>query len=126
MLRHDYAFPFRIDPASHQAAQSAYALHVQQMIRQLLLTAPGERVNLPEFGCGLRRLLFAPFSHALQATTTIEIRSALETWLGRQIRVHEVFVSEPDDAGIEGQLRVRIVYQLIETQTVDQVELLVV
>ena len=39
--RNDYAYPFRIDPASGQAAQAGYADHVDQMIRQILLTAPG-------------------------------------------------------------------------------------
>ncbi len=58
MNRHDYAFPFRIDPVSHQAARTSYETHVDQMIRQVLLTSPGERADLPEFGCGLRRLLF--------------------------------------------------------------------
>ena len=38
MNRHDYAFPFRIDAASHQAAQTNYTSHVEQMIRQVLLT----------------------------------------------------------------------------------------
>jgi len=40
MNRHDYAFPFRIDPVSRQAAQTNYAAHVEQMIRQVLLTSP--------------------------------------------------------------------------------------
>ena len=30
------------------------AAHVDQLLRQVLLTAPGERVNRPDFGCGLR------------------------------------------------------------------------
>jgi len=69
MNRHDYAFPFRIDPASRQAAQTNYPTHVDQMIRQVLLTSPGERIDLPEFGCGLRQLIFAPHSSALDAPT---------------------------------------------------------
>lgn len=60
MTRHDYAYPFRIDPISGQAAQTPYATHVDQMIRQILLTAPGERIDLPQFGCGLRQLLLRP------------------------------------------------------------------
>ena len=31
MDRHDYAFPFRIDPVSHQAARTTYEAHVEQM-----------------------------------------------------------------------------------------------
>ena len=55
-VRRDFAFPLRIDvaAASQQTAQPNSAAHVDQMVRQLLLTAPGERVNLPQFGCGLR------------------------------------------------------------------------
>ena len=55
MIRHDYAYPLRIDAGAGQVARSSYTDHVEQMIRQLLLTSPGERVYLPEFGCGLRR-----------------------------------------------------------------------
>ena len=93
MQRHDYAFPFRIDPASHQATQTNYAAHVRQMIRQVLLTAPGERADLPEFGCGLRQLVFAPYSEALVATTRLQVQRALERWLVGQIQVRKVNVS---------------------------------
>jgi phage baseplate assembly protein W len=41
------------------------------MIRQVLLTSPGERIDLPEFGCGLRQLIFAPHSSALDSTTNL-------------------------------------------------------
>ena len=47
IARQDYAFPFRIDPASQQTAQAGYPAHVDQMVRQLLLTTPGERVRPP-------------------------------------------------------------------------------
>ena len=76
MPRTDYAFPFRIDPVSGQAAQAPYAAHVDQMIRQILLTTPGERVDLPQVGCGIRQLLFAPSSTALQSTTQLLIPSS--------------------------------------------------
>jgi len=112
MARHDYAYPFRIDPASGQAARAGYEAHVDQMIRQTLLTSPGGRVCLPEFGCGVRKLLFAPNSDALAATTKILVLQALNKWLGNQIRVQSVNVSRPDPA----QLLIEINYVLIETQ----------
>lgn len=77
MARTDYAFPFRIDGTSNEAARATYSPHVDQMIRQILLTAPGERVDLPEFGCGLRNLLFAPDSDALQVTTQLMVQKPL-------------------------------------------------
>jgi Bacteriophage baseplate protein W len=125
MQRHDYAFPFRIDPTSHQAAQAAYEAHVEQMIRQVLLTSPGERADLPEFGCGLRQLLFAPHSEALDATTQMVVLQALDKWLASQIEVKKVRVVPPEETGDEAQLLVQIEYVLIETRSTKNLELLV-
>src|SRR5439155_21707943 len=117
MSRHDYTFPFRIDSVSGQAAQSPYEAHVEQMIRQVLLTSPGERADLPEFGCGLRQLLFAPFSDALTTTTKMQVQQALNQWLGHQIQVINVNVVPPEQAPAEGELFIEIDYILIETLT---------
>jgi phage baseplate assembly protein W len=116
MARHDYAFPFSIDPASGQARQTPYGTHVDQMIRQVLLTAPGERADLPQFGCGLRQLLFAPNSNALQATAQLTVQRALNQWLAGQIQVLNVNVSSGPDNDYS-QIVVEIQYLLIETQT---------
>ena len=124
MPRADFAFPFRIDPVSGQAAQAPYAAHVEQMIRQVLLTNPGERADLPQFGCGIRQLLFAPNSTALQSTTALLIRQSLGKWLGHQIQVQEVDVT-PGPGGDFSQILVRIAYVLIETRSLAQTEVLV-
>jgi phage baseplate assembly protein W len=124
MDRTDYAFPFRIDPSSHQAAQSSYAAHVDQMIRQVLLTDPGERADLPEFGCGLKQLIFAPHSQALDATTNLLVQKALNRWLSDQIVVQQVTVGPPAP-GVEEQLQVEVDYTLVETQTSQKVVILV-
>jgi phage baseplate assembly protein W len=124
MNRTDYAFPFSIDPVSGQAAQSPYARHVDEMIRQVLLTTPGERADLPEFGCGLRQLLFAPNSDALQATTQLLVRQSLSRWLGSQISLVNVAVT-PGPGSDYSQLLVLIEYVLLETQSTQQTQLLV-
>jgi phage baseplate assembly protein W len=122
--RTDYAFPFRIDPVSGQGAQSPYAKHVGEMIQQVLLTTPGERVCLPEFGCGLRQLLFAPNSDVLQATTQILVQQSLNRWLGNQISVQSV-TTGPGPGGDYSQLLVQIEYVLLETQSQQQTQILV-
>jgi uncharacterized protein len=116
MARSDYAFPFRIDPLSGQAAQSPYGSHVEQMIRQVLLTTPGERVNLPDFGCGLRQLLFAANSDALQATTQILVQKSLTRWLAGQVDVKNVTVTT-GPGGDYSQIVVLVEYVLVETQS---------
>jgi phage baseplate assembly protein W len=122
MPRHDFAFPFRIDGASRQAQRTPYALHVSQMIRQVLLTSPGERIDLPEFGCGLRQLIFAPNSDELKASTQLLVLQALNRWLSQHIQVIKVSV---DKEAPEGELRIDIEYRLLETQTAATTRILV-
>lgn len=114
--RRDYAFPFRVDPTSRQTSVASYTAHVDQLIRQLLLTAPGERVNLPQFGCGLGQLVFAPASDALLATLQIRIRASLQQWLGTLIEVADVTLAAGGDLG-PGTVEVTVTYRQIDTQT---------
>jgi uncharacterized protein len=127
MTRHDFAYPFAIETASGQAAQAGYPDHVDQMIRQVLLTDPGERVCLPTFGAGLRRLLFAPLTAQLQSSTTMIVTQSLQTWLAGQIAVKSVTVQTPASTpGVpEGTILITIGYVLIETQTLRQTQVAV-
>ncbi len=115
-VRHDYRFPLRINSSQRQAERSSYPDHVAQMIKQFLLTAPGERVNLPDFGGGTRRLIFAPKTTGLISTSELLIRQGLEKYLGDQIRVVAVRVSEAPLYG-DGALEIFVEYQLVETQS---------
>jgi phage baseplate assembly protein W len=123
MPRHDYAFPFRIDPASRQGQRAAYPAHVEQLVRQLLLTSPGERADLPEFGCGIRALIFAPSSPALAATTQLLVQQALVRWLSDHLTVTNVEVIVADDK--PEQILLRIEYVLLSTRTTEQVEVVI-
>lgn len=129
MIRHDYAYPLRVDAAASQVARSAYPDHVRQMIRQLLLTSPGERVCLPEFGCGLRRLVFAGQSDALVATVRIQVQQAIDRWLKDQVTLQNVDVlagADPASGLDQGSLLVTISYTLVDTMTAAQLQLKVV
>jgi len=70
--------------------------HVRDMIEQVLFTAPGERVMIPDFGCGLLTLVFEPNSELLVAATELLVRSSLQRWLGDAIDVTSVTVSAED------------------------------
>ena len=116
--RHDNADPFRIDPASLQAQRAGYEAHVAQMVRQVLLTGPGERADLPEFGCGLRRLIFAGNSDALSATTRMLVQQALVRWLSAHLVVRDVEVTP-----IDHEILVRVEYTLVSTRASQSVEM---
>lgn len=119
LARQDYAFPFRIDAASQQTAQSAYPAHVDQMVRQLLLTTPGERVSLPQFGCGLRSLVFGPNTDALVAAVRLRVIQGMNQWLAGVVTVVSVDVSGGTGgaAAEPGALQVTVTYTLAETQS---------
>ena len=118
--RVDYSFPFQIAVESRQARRAGYELHVAQMVRQVLLTTPGERADLPEFGCGLRALIFAGNSDSLAAMTQMLVQQALGRWLADHLTVHRVEATAEDST-----LLVRVEYFLVVTREAQTVEVLV-
>jgi phage baseplate assembly protein W len=72
--------------------------HIRDMIEQLLFTNPGERVNRPDFGSGLMRLIFAPNSSELAAALQFTLQADLQRWLGDLIEVQQLDVSSEDSS----------------------------
>ena len=102
-------FPLHFDHRG-RTARTDHAGHVRDMIEQLLFTAPGERVNRPDFGCGLMELVFSPNSPELAAVLEATAHAALLQHLGDLIAV-ESFTVRAEDA----TLSVRLVYRLLAT-----------
>ena len=75
------AYPFQFDKRG-RTASATDPDHVRDMIEQLLFTAPGERVNRPDFGSGLRQMVFAPNRIEVAATLQFTLKAALQRWLG--------------------------------------------
>jgi uncharacterized protein len=88
--------------------------HMRDLILQVLFTNPGERVNLPEFGAGIQRLVFAPSSDTLRTSAQFLISSNLQRWLGDRIDVNQVTVSS--EPGAEQTVTIEIVYTVKATQ----------
>lgn len=97
-------FPFDLD-GSGRVARTDPDDHVRDMIYQLLFTSPGERVNLPDFGCGLLQMVFRPNSEALAAATQLLIQGALQQWLGDVIAVQQLDVHNNEE-----RLEIHLVY----------------
>ena len=97
-------FPFRIDGRG-RSAETAEDEHIRDMIFQVLFTNPGERVNRPDFGCGIKQLVFMPNSDALATATQFLVQGALQRWLDSVIQVESV-----DVEAVEAELRVTVVY----------------
>ena len=102
MARTDYFdFPFHIDGRG-RTAETDEDDHLRDLIHQVLFTNPGERVNRPDFGCGIGQLVFMPNSEALAAATQFLVQGALTRWLDSVIAVHRVEVRAQDNALIVG------------------------
>lgn len=109
MNNHYLDYPFHIDPRG-RAATTDEDDHIRDMIEQVLFTNPGERLNLPDFGCGIKQLVFAPNSNALATVTQFTISQALQKWLGGIIDVQSVEVHAD-----EATLNIQIVYLKLAT-----------
>lgn len=97
-------FPFGITSLGGVFAQGGDAL-LRGKILQLLLTSPGERVNLPDFGTRLMDMVFDPNSDVLAATTEFMIARALQKYMDDEIQIDKVEITTD-----ESTLNVDIAY----------------
>jgi hypothetical protein len=93
-------FPFRIGTDGRTAAPASDAEHVRDELLQLLLTNPGERLFLPEFGGGVRKLVFEPASDVLRNVAKARITQALSRWLGHRLTVELIDVTWDGGAAV--------------------------
>ncbi len=115
------SFPLRVD-AEGRIAWSAGPDNIRESIRVILMTEPGERVMLRQFGAGLKRFLFQPNVVATHRQIEDAISNAIGRWEQR-VEVTDVsVVASPDDDqaaiadirytlipnNVEDQLRIRV------------------
>ncbi|KCV83682.1 phage baseplate assembly protein W [Actibacterium atlanticum] len=103
-------FPYRHDARGRTAEADSYHRHVANLVEQTLLTAPGERVNRPEFGAGLLELVFEPGAETLSEATEFLVRSSLQRWLQDVVQIDELLVHQD-----EGELVVELVYTVLSS-----------
>ena len=65
-------------------------------VKNLLLTAKGERVMQPDFGSRLRELLFEQYTEDLSSRIQSEIQEAISTWLP-YINISNVDIIQSDE-----------------------------
>ncbi len=102
------SFPYQFDGRGR--TQDPSDDFVRQLVEQVLFTAPGERVNLPDFGSGLLQLVFAPNSAEMAAATQFTVQGALQKWLSNYIKVQSVTASAE-----ESKLTVTVTYSPLAT-----------
>jgi uncharacterized protein len=91
-----FGFPFKVNSRGHLEATGGDEA-IRGKIVQVLFTVPGERVNLPEFGCGLFNLVFEPNDPILAASMEFTVGQALGRWLRDDIVVDGVEVASAEE-----------------------------
>ncbi|MEZ5628236.1 GPW/gp25 family protein [Denitromonas sp.] len=104
-------FPYQFDGRG-RTRDDDEATWIRGLIEQVVFTAPGERVMRPDFGSGLRELVFAPNSPELAATTQFLVQGALQQWLADLITVEAVEVE-----AVDSRLSVTVQYLIRRTET---------
>jgi phage baseplate assembly protein W len=113
ILGKGWAFPVGPD-VSGALGMSAYEKCVEESIRVILGTTPGERLMRPDFGCKINEMVFAPNSHRTISLAEHYVREALLRWEPRVI-VKEV------RGGADGEnpamVNIRILYEIRSVNT---------
>lgn len=113
ILGSGWSFPMRTDVQGNIATAS-YEKSVEESIRIILGTTPGERVMRPDFGCKINDIVFAPASSKTVSLAEHYIEEALVKWEPRIILKD---VSGAQDNDNPGLINIRIDYEIRSVNT---------
>ena len=107
-------FPVGLDSSGHLAL-SEYEENIEESIRIIIGTRPGERVMRPDFGCRIHELVFYPNNEATASLASFYVREAIRKW---EPRVDAVKVTAYPDPDQENVLLIKVTYRVISTNNV--------
>lgn len=113
-LGRGWSFPPRFDALDGRLIPVAADEDINESLRILFLTRPGERVMHPRFGSGLQDLAFEPMNAETVAAIRHTISRAILFYEPR-IELLRVVVQVSD--ALEGRLRVLLEYRIRTTNT---------
>jgi phage baseplate assembly protein W len=103
-----WAFPLRTDQTGRIALVSQDR-EIEESIRLILATSPGERPMRPEFGCAVHDYVFAPADASTAGDIAYAVRVSLERW---EPRIDLEGVSVSFDAVDDGVLYIHVRYTI--------------
>ncbi|TVQ94137.1 MAG: baseplate protein [Deltaproteobacteria bacterium] len=118
-LGRGWKFPFQFDASSGAVSVSEYEQNIKECLTLILGTKPGERQMLPEFGCRIHEMMFAPNSLATSQLISMHVENAVKRWEPRVVVLSVDAWPEPG-----GTVRVKINYKVKTTQSEQGLDLL--
>lgn len=104
------SFPFRMDRDGGR--RSGRSDHVREQIAVIVLTAPGDRVFLPDFGIGAQQLLFLPMTPQLWGRVESSLAAGVSDALKGEAEPGSIEVSAGPAPGSPEQLDILVRYRL--------------
>ena len=116
------AFPFNADAVFNQTFTQKE--QVKSNLINVLLTEPGERVNLPDFGVGLRRFLFENMDGDVLAELVARIKQQTGVYIPTiQLQAVDFITSDEDSSLAPNQVTVSITYNIMPVNAQDQLNI---
>jgi hypothetical protein len=92
-------YPFQLGAQGGVSVTDDPDRHLRDKIEAVLFTAPGERVDQPEFGAGLTRAVFEGLDDLTLAAFEFRVSSALRRDLGDEVIFDEISLKTEPDSG---------------------------
>ena len=112
-----WKFPLQVTPRG-AIATSSEEEKIEESVLLILSTAPGERLMLPDFGCGIHNLVFAPNDGGTVTRVVDCVRRALTKYEPR-IDVLDVSAElSPDQPNL---LLIRVDYRILDNNSMTNI-----
>ncbi|TXI79102.1 MULTISPECIES: GPW/gp25 family protein [unclassified Cupriavidus] len=112
-LGRGWHFPLRFDPRTRQVGMVAGVEDIEESLRILLGTYPGERVMQPTYGCAVRRAVFETLNESTLTELKEMIRKAILFFEPRILLDH----IDTTVLTLEGRVDIRLHYIVRTTNT---------
>jgi hypothetical protein len=112
-----WKFPLQVTPGG-AIATSSEEQKIEESVLLILSTAPGERLMLPNFGCGIHNLVFAPNDSGTVTRVVDLVRRALTTYEPRIDVVDVTAEVSPEQPNV---LLIRVGYRILDNNTMTNI-----
>lgn len=116
--------PLHSDPDDGIGLNKTYKEVARQNLLNLILTIPGERIMIPDFGVGIKKYLFDNDTPALRAEIIAKIRQQTARYLSYIDILKIEFKSNADNEDVDRNfLGITIRFKVIPLETIDEINI---
>ena len=116
------ALPFRRSAEDGIALTHSMLEVIRQNLKNVVLTIPGERVMVPDFGVGIKRYLFQMSNNTTKSEITGKIREQVSKYMPH-IAIRSIKYKSTAAMIDAGELAIKIVYTITPLSITDVLEL---